>query len=429
MGRLIQIENSGVILLKAVDSFIGGSRRIAELIREKLGKHEASLENIIENLIFLPLIQDKVDKASLDKLAGYLNDLELTKALNLDISRIISSCMQESRCVKVVLSDGTSFYLDGQLYSIWSSAQVPYDFAAPLVTIRSYIDRCFLDNQTLVIFNAPGYDVPSQEFFSLLSGFESKTNRINNLIFYGNKFEELAFIPSGLAKKAFLAFGVWPWQFTGCRKVKSIGAFSEYRLKAQKKDIYIADIEMDIMLSSKVTQFSFSGCALKMNPDEKTRLVILSNYPKGAKPKEELAEVYLNHWPNLEEAFQDYSRKIELFTYTANSQRFFTADTLGINLDSALKISDLFKSYLLALDAYLRWHLLPSGFEDKDISFLKEKFYNLSTLSDEGGQSCLVKFILPQGFSLGKEFNYALKRINEKEAYLSNGVRLYLGIA
>ena len=175
-------------------------------------------------------------------------------------------------------------------------------------------------------------------------------------------------------------------------------------------------------------QFSFIGCAVKINPEEKTRLVILSNYPSGAKSKEELAEAYLNHWPNLEEAFQDYSRKIELFTYTANSQRFFSAETLNVKMDSALKIVDLLKAYLLVLDAYVRWHLLPAGFEDKDILFLKEKFYGLSVTLDKDNMSSLVRFLLPPGYPLAKELNYALHRVNEKEASLSGGLRLYLSV-
>ena len=166
-------------------------------------------------------------------------------------------------------------------------------------------------------------------------------------------------------------------------------------------------------------QVTLYGCALKTSLSEKTRLVILSNFTPESKKAEEITSLYFNHWPNLEEAFQDYSRKIELFTYTANAQRFFNAENLNSGLPQVSNVKDLFKSYLNALDAYSRWHFLPSGYEDQGFAVVKERFYDLGARINQGKENCLAEFVLPkEGYSFAKDLAYFCHRLNEREIFL-----------
>ncbi|MCX5701250.1 MAG: hypothetical protein NTZ63_06905 [Candidatus Omnitrophica bacterium] len=426
ISRFAQIENTGIILLKAVDSVMGGSQLIAKAIKEKLSKVDNNLSQIVENLIFLPLLQERLDPAIRNSLLDYLNGLENIKLMSLDISRVIDSVLQEVRCVKIIFSDGGSAYLDGQLYSAWSSEHVPYDFSSPMIATKNYLDKYFVQGKPMLLFAAPGYDVPSAEFFNLLSALEAKTSTITECVLYGNKSEELEALPVSLTKKHFLIFGLWPWQFTTCRKVKYIGEFKLVHLEAQNRDFYIADIEIDLQHPGLSRQFSLTGCAVKTSLSEKTKLVVLSNFPKGLRDAVELATDYLNHWPNLDEAFQDYSRKIEVATYTANSQRFAFAENQGLSLGRAPKIKDLLLIYLKALDTYVRRYLQVSGLEDKGAEFLIERFYSLNVQLAKTSESYLAKFILPPEYAFGKDLGYACRRMNEKEAFLSSGMRLYL---
>ncbi|MCX5695857.1 MAG: hypothetical protein NTW18_04230 [Candidatus Omnitrophica bacterium] len=421
-----QIEDSGIILLEAADYIIGASKLIAAAIKSRLPDAPGNLEDLVENLIYLPLFQEKAEKAFIDKLSGYLEKIENIKVINLDISRIIASSLQEARCVKVILSDGANLYLDASMYSVWSSPHIPYDFASPIHNLKKYINQYFNEDYPLVIFNAPGYDMPSQEFFNLLEALDGRGNAITNLVISGNKFEELEVLPVNQAKKRFFVFGVWPWQFTECRRVKNLGEFRLFRLEEQNKDLYIADIEMELRQPTKAKQIVLNGCVLKTSLTEKTRLVLLSNFSVGTKKAEELVALYFNHWPNLEEAFQDYSRKIELFTYTANSQRYFSAENINLGLAQVSTVKDLFASYLAAIDAYVRWHLLPSGYEDKEFTATRERFYNLIAEPTRKKRSCLMKFVLPPAYAFDKDLSYLCRRINEKEVVLSSGHKLYL---
>jgi len=424
--KISQIENSGIILLKAVDYCIGASKLIAAAIKHRLPQAEGNFEDLVEDLIYLPLLQGKIDQPTVDKLSGNLEKIENIKVMSLDISRIITSSLQEARCVKVIISDGANLYLDASMYSAWSSPHIPYDFASPLSSLKKHINKYFHENSALVIFNAPGYDMPSPEFFNFFGALDGKGNQITNLVIYGNKFEELEVLPVTHVQKRFFVFGVWPWQFTECRKVKSIGEFRSFRIEGEERNLYIADIEMELRHPNLGKKMSFYGCALKTSLNEKTRLIILSNYTPEIKKSEELVSIYFNHWPNLEETFQDYSRKIELFTYTANSQRYFSAENINLGLGDITTIKDLFGAYLSALDAYARWHLLPAGYENKEFVVIKERFYNLIAELSNKKEGCLAKFILPPGYPFEKDLSYLCRRINEKEVILSNGLKLHL---
>ena len=417
--KLPQLENTGIVFLRAIDSIIGISRLIAAAIKNRFSGAGINIDDLTENIIYLPLLQGKIEKALEDKLNGYLNEIEGIKGINLDISRIMGLSLQEARCVRVGLFDGTALYLDGQFYSVWSSPYIPYDFASPVYNLKKQIDRYFNTDSPVILFNAPGYDIPSQEFFSFLAGLEAKENSINNLTIYGNKLKEIEILPVSQAKKHYFIFGVWPWQFTECRKVKSIGDFRVFHLTEQEKDVFIADIEMEIHHPGTGKHISLKGCVLKTNPAEKTRLVILSNFSREVKKSEELVSLYLNHWPNLDEAFQDYSHKIELFTYTANSQRFFDPEHLNLGLTQTSSVKDLFRNYLKALDAYARWHFLPAGYEDKELSVAKERFYDLGVRLKSSEAVCKAEIVLPEGgYSFDKDLAYLCRRVNEREVFL-----------
>ncbi|MDD5662428.1 MAG: hypothetical protein PHW68_04600, partial [Candidatus Omnitrophica bacterium] len=425
VDRFSQVDNTGIILLKAADSMIGASQRIAAAVKSRLGRTEDDLNAVIENLIYLPLLREKTDQSVLNKLSACLKEIENIKVMNLDILRIITLCLQEVRCVRMILSDGENVYLDGQMYSVWSSPHIPYDFVSPIHNFKKYINKYFNEGQPFVLFNAPGYDMPSPEFFNFLNACEAQSSSISNTVLYGNKFNELEVIPMGAPKKRFFIFGIWPWQFTECRKVKNIGQFRRLHLEAQDSDFYIADIEMALSHPRLGKQVSLAGCAVKTSLEEKTRLVILSNIAPGDKSSEELAVTYLNHWPNLDEAFQDYSHKIELFTYAANSQRFFSAEKLNPQLDHVLSVEELLGNYLLALDAYVRWYLLPTGYTDKELMLIKERFYNLDIQLTKNNENCLAGFVLPPEYAFGKDLAYLCRRINEKEVVFPDGMKLY----
>jgi hypothetical protein len=430
---------SGAILLKAAECLVAGNRAITDVIKNRTGRQKDDLTAIIENLTYLPLLEKGIDFASLSPLSSlvskaippealqaFLTEMQADKSVNMDILHVFLSALQEARCVKATFSDGNSVFLDGQMHSVWSTQHIPYDFSGCVNNLRGYINKYFHQNIPFNLFMASGYEIPTREFFSFLMSLEAKGSAITKLIIYGNKFEELETITLDQPKKYFYIFGCWPWQFSEQRKVNKIGAFKPMRFPGFNKDLYLAEVELTLTQPVINQSLTLRGCAIKTSPTDKVRQIILSNIREDMMTVQELAGAYLGHWPNLEEAFQDYSHKVELFTYTVGSQRFFSAENLSLKKTSAQDIRALFANYLEALDAYVRWHFLPTGYEDKEFSVLKEQFYDLPATFERQEDRVLITFQPPDGYAYLNELQYVTHRVNEREVILNDGSRLWL---
>lgn len=420
---LAELESSGAILLKAADYLMGGTPAFVQIIQNRLARQEKNLKPLTEALIYLSLFEKEErvkiwpligEQLSEESLTSFLNELQAAKPLNLDIYRVLSTISQEVRCIKVILSDGSTLYLDGQLHTVWSTPHIPYDFTGTLHNIKGEIKKYFQAEAWPILFMAPGYDTPSKEFFDFILSLDRVEKKISRLTLYGNKFEEIETLPLEKDKRCFFVFGLWPWQFVEYRKVKSIAEFNPFRFEPLKQDFYLANVEIALSQPNSSQTLALRGGALKKNLKEKSCLIILSNLPEE-KTSRDLANLYLLHWPNLEEAFRDFSRKIELFTYTASSQHFFSMENLPLERSLVKDINGLFDYYLKALDLYVRWHILPAGYENKDFSFTKEQFYRLNCQLKQQADLVLVTFLPPPGYPFLKDLDYACRRVNEKE--------------
>jgi len=427
---------TGAIFLKAADYLIGGSCYITELIKNSLSIDSDDLLAKTEGLIYLPLFekpqQSRISELqaligrgiSLESIMSYGNELQAVKTLERDITQVVENTSKEVRCIKIDLSTGDSAYIDGQMYTVWSTPYTPYDFSTTIYSASSYVDNHFNNKAPLVLFTAPGYNAPTKEFFNFILGLESQSRNITGLKIYGNKLEELNSIYLEGGKKRFFVFAMWPWQFVNYRKVKKIGEFKPFHFEPLGLNLYLSEIEIELLQPETNQSLTLKGCALKTQLSEKTRLVILSNLIFEAAQPEKLANIYLSHWPNLGETFQDYSRKIELFTYTGNSQRFFSTECMEW-LPNVPHLKIAFANYLQILDLYVRWHFLPEGFKDKDFPTAKEQFYGLNAILKRGDGRTLVKFTPPRDYLSLKELEYACHRINEREIVLADHSRLW----
>jgi hypothetical protein len=432
---------TGAILLKAAECLIGGSQHVTALIKNRLARRDEDILSLTESLIYLPLFEKGIAnkeiedlwalidrKIPLDSILRYLNELQVVNTLLPKISETVSKACQDIRCLKAILSDGNAFYLDGQLYSVWSSPHVPYDFATTIYKIKSYLNVYFGRNLPFILGMAPGYDTPSKEYFDFMSSLETIDNNIEQIVLYGNSFEEIETILTPKNQKHFFIFGLWPWQFTMYRKVNSVGEFRKFTFEALKEEYYIADIEIELLQPKTQQAVTLRGCTLKKSLNEKIKLIVLSNLSVEQAKSEELVNTYFNHWPNLEETFQDFSRKIELFTYTAASQRFFSTQSLGSSEEATQDLKKIFSYYLRALDLYVKWHFLPSGYEDKDFPTIKENFYDLKAQITTQKEQILVTFQPPAGYAFLKDLQYACRRVNEREVISPESKRLWLSV-
>lgn len=441
---ILETQTTGAILLKAADLLIGGISRINEIIRSRVRIFTPDLfvktEILLYSLLFdmpdevkfnsksplWPLISKKV---TTEDVLSYLNELQQLTALLSDISRTIPALFFNVRGVKVLLADNTDLYLDGQLHSVWSTQHIPNGFSTTVSNIKTYIKKCFQEDRPFVFSMAPGYDVPTSEFFDFILSLDSPGARsISSFLIYGNQFEELNVIKPEQMKKSHFIFGLWPWQFVQYRKVNAIKEFHPFYFEPLKTEFFVAEIEIELTQPDvDKGVVVLRGYALKTNLSEKTRLVILSNFPAEMITLDRLCNTYLSYWPNLEEGFQDYSRKIELFTYTVTTQPQFAADSIALLKEPAADINSFFNNYLKALDLFVKSNFLPFGYENNDFSTTKEQFYNLPVLLKQEKGYYSVLFKPPAGYALLNDLKYVCCRLNEREIASSDGKKYWFG--
>ena len=421
----------GLILLKAMDYLAGGSNKFNELIQAQLGANGREVASFNEGLIYYSLLEKTekgfdllravlgVDIAE-NRFKDYFARLKEANALKVELSGALADIFKEVRCLRIIFNDGNFLFLDASFYTTWSTQYTPYNFSAGVNKVKSDLNKYFQSSHPLILFMAPGYDFPAKEFMGLILNFEK--NAPHTIKLYDNKLAEISTIRFDSGKnKHHLVFGLWPWQFTGARSVKSLGEFKPYHLKNPDNDYLLADIQLELLHPESKQKVLLSGCALKNSPAEQTKLVILTDALKGEVKLDELADRYLSNWPNKEETFQDYSRKVELFTYTADSQKFFSSDILNDELAKVTDINSIFSAYLELLDLYLKRHFLPANYEEMDFETIKSRFYDLIVHLTPKENSTQVTFSLPPGYAYSKDLEYLCRRLNER------GIEFYPG--
>ncbi|MDD5560992.1 MAG: hypothetical protein PHT50_02535 [Candidatus Omnitrophica bacterium] len=431
-----EIQCTGAILLKAADSLIGGSLSIIESVKNSL---KIGIDDIMaktEGLIYLPLFEKSQENQisglqaligknlSFEDIMSYHNDLQSVTSLDKVISQATRNVFKEARCMRIDFSNNESSYVDGNMYTVWSTPHTPYSFSTTICNTSRYINRHFKDNAPLVLFTAPGHNVPTKEFFNFILGLELKGRDVAGLKIYGNKLEELNSIQLNSGKKRFFVFAMWPWQFVDYRKILNIGEFKPFVFEPVGLKFFLSEIEIEISQPDAGQSVTLKGCAIRNTLSEKTRMVILSNLVFDSSQPEKLANIYLSRWPNLGETFKDYSRKIEFFTYTGNSQRFLSAECAE-QLQNPPQTKAIFENYLQILDLYVRWYFLPEVFKDKCFPEAKQHFYSLNTILKRGDGCSIVKFYPPAGYPFLKELEYACHRINEREIIFADSSRLW----
>lgn len=430
----------GVILLKAADSLLGGSLRIADAVRGKIGSKDSDIlaktEYLIYNSLFdlsekahmeskLPvwaIINKRFNRADID---SYLIEMQQVKELSADLHRIITELFQEVRCFKLTSASGEAVYLDGQMHSVWPTQNIPYNFSTTLYDANSCVNKTILGEEPLILFTAPGGETPGKEIFDFISKFSSE-NAFSNLTLVGNRHDDLGIQAlENLKKKSFI-FGLWPWQFPAFRKAKIADHFTKFYFEPLKKDFYIAEAEISLLQPITNKSFTLKGCALKTSISENIKLVILSSFSANEVKIEDLAGLYLNRWPNLEETYQDFTRKCELFTYSASLRPHFSMHRLDWSIDSAQDLSSLFNYYLHMLDLYVKWQFLPAGYEKRAFSITNEQFYSQKARLKKRKNHLFASFQPPHEYLFSKDLDYACRRINEREVII-DGKRLWCG--
>jgi hypothetical protein len=437
---IIEATGLGLFFLKSADALLGASMAISRILAQNNKRPVAENQAYVDYMLYAPIFKES-DKYWLSPKSGlwalinkkirpeaissYLLQLQGFKSISQDIAREISKLAQEVRCIKLILKDKQEYFIDAQMHAVWSKSQVPLAFSATLENVRKTVNQVFIKQEPCVLFMAPGYDKPTPELFRFMSNLEGSGQDLDKIVLFDEKLAELETIKCENKQKNYFVLGLWPWQFSDFRKVKSTGEFKYYYFEWLKEDLYVASTEIEITQPDVNQSVTLRGYAIKQSPEEKIRLVILSDIPLEKINAKELVDLYLGHWSNLEEGFQDFSRKIErqVKLQPDDWQPLRAYITLG---NSNCGIERIFDQYAMLLHAYVRRYFLPQSYEKSDFLSVKNAIYNLKAKARFHKSNLLINFLINDDYSHLKGLKYACCRVNERQIILPDKSRIWM---
>ncbi len=429
-------KTRGLVILKAADNLLGGSRSLAELFRNRVDIQDKRLNAKIEALVYGSLFQELASDAlptdeiiTADEAVEVLDKLRSSPNLIQESLRLLFNGIEDVRCIKFILSEGNQFFIDGQFRSVWSSQHTPHSFSNALANTKLTLNKYLYENNPLIIFCAPGRDVPAQELFDMIASLNYSAKPIKKIGLCGHRDNDLEVLAFDQSCRHYFIFGMFPWQYVKFRRVKKLGEFKTVTLGYPKGECLLAKAQVELIEPSLQQSVVLNGCAFKTDPSAKIKVVMLSNMPEEMFTLEEMADAYFNRWINTEEGFQDFSRKLELFTYTAGCEYHFSADNLNLNPGSPYtEFKSLFTNYARAADLYARWSFFPQGYEKLDFLEVKRRIYSLDVEVKREQRYAEYMFERPAEASYAKDLEYICRRLNEREIVSADGRRLWFSI-
>lgn len=412
---------TGALVLKAVDYLIGGISLFSGVAQPDSGAQIPDLAIKLQKLLYVPLVTGAHVEAVMSALLARTITAQASASIDeemkgisvpgLKIARFVPGLFQENLCARFTLSDARTFCVDAQLHTMWSTLNIPYDFCGPSVHTRRWVADFLEGAAPLCLFMAPGFDVPTKELFFLLDGIDGNRASFTKCTSYGPENKEMEIIPCDQSRRRSCVFALWPWQFSGYRQIKDIAEFSPFADPVSGQTLYKAELTLELAQPDLKRSVLLSGYAVKNTPQDKLRFIVLSSNYAVSGSSDDAVCCYLRHWPHLEETFRDFSRKVELFTYAANTRRQFTVDS-AIDQRAPWDINSFIRYYLYNIDKYFRWHFLPEIYQRWSLEKTTELVYSLPAQIDQR-DSCVSVILDASGAAAG-DLSYACSRLNER---------------
>jgi hypothetical protein len=418
----------GLVLLKALDYLVQGIRQFSDIIAKRSGNLERSLDQKLEAIMYQDVMNSSgrldIDYSLLEVLIGkQMSNKEKLKEYSEELKPLCSgtyatelerarrALFREIRCFRITLTDSKTFCLDSQQHTVWSTLNIPHGFSTTEAELRRFLSPALAGSAPFVLFMAPGYDVPTKDFFHFIGSLDNSYGSFAKCTLHGSASDEVDVMQAQAVGRQCV-FAIWPWQFTSYRAVEKLGEFTQFTDENTAQLMYRAPIEIELHQPELNQRIRFKGCALKTSPSEKTRLVILSYGAHAQNPAEFCTSEYLKRWPNVDEAFRDFSRKVELFTYTAHAP----GNPGPLLADQVLPDGEtvpFLLCYASSLAAYFRKAFLPVGQDKESQDMLRSPIFSAIATVSRRADHVTVLFEVGRA-AYAKELEYACARLNER---------------
>ena len=305
----------------------------------------------------------------------YLQFLMDSKLLVFVIKEVAKRCA-EAAFIQVDFSK-QSFYLDGQLRTVWPNAKIPRYFSSTLYNTSRYV-RDILQSSNpkrpLILQICPGYTFLPTEMFNLISCLEQAPEEGINKVVIADKSAQVLKAWQKLKPnhKSYFIAPLSPWQYANLQG-KEIGRdFSTYRVGPEKESMQIADAQIELF-NPQLREKIKVRAALVRRKEERLALITNISRPEQRYIRQ-IAEYYFWRWPNSRlSTYYDLREEAQKeIQERANAPALLTPLLKSGYNQRPLEGFSLLLEYL---HQYALARFFPSEYAGNKLSLMRERFY------------------------------------------------------
>ncbi len=318
---------------------------------------------------------------------------------------------------RFVLKDGSVFFLDARLASVWKNTQ--HGFNASLVKAVEILAKVLNNVQAVVLCSfsprTSGKIQENTQIFDFFQSFENvqskKIQKIELLGEEGQILGDFGEVPH--IKRNFIA-GIWPWEMLFQRILESKNVLKEGKISygTAGRDLMFKEISLKWAIEGRV--FFVRGILLFDPFMQVPFLALLTN----SDPQEDAKTIvlrYCQRWPNMEQGgcFSLLSDPAKWKGLSSTGEETIWDDFLGnapLNRDPVWAAIDQLG---VLLDRFAKQQFFSDTYTDADFYTMQNRFYNLSGKISAEEKRFHVDIHAPEAYPYARDLHFAVQRINE----------------
>jgi hypothetical protein len=370
------------------------------------------IENYSKNEIWF-ILGRKSNKAHLKY---FIDTLKLLQVINNQLVTRLLEGFQDVHFLKFTLADGSQFFLDGQLKSVWKDKNIPLNFCVTIDKIEGYVKFSFSGSDPLLIFSARPETMLSEETNNFIFGLDgsSPSKRIRKIEVFspnGEVVNEASFV---MPQRRRFIIGVWPWQYKAIAELEKIPAQGSVTCEVRNSNIhYLEDVALYLQHAEN-NEVVLRVIVLKATKNGPARIALLTNLEAREWDTEKVVREYLkNHF--------DFETEHKLFLETVKTPLYFE-DFLSCEkiskvvkrLGEAKETDDFFSTLVDILNIYAQRLFFPPECCRWSLLKMKELFYKKKGhVKRDMAEDVLYKLFIDNVLDEKKVMEYATEKFNE----------------
>ncbi len=328
---------------------------------------------------------------------------------------------------RFILKDGSNFFIDGQMASIWKNVQKR--FSVSLAKATDLLAE-ILNNVQCSIFcsispKESGKSQESKQIIDFIQAFQNvQSKKIQRIELLGEdgqilgNFDEIPQI-----KRCFIA-GVWPWE----------------KMFHRFLDLKRPEIQGKIRLGPDEREISFQEVSLKWADGKAMILrgillyeafmtlpfvVLMTNMDSAQLSAQAVVEQYYSRWPNMDQggSFSVFSDPSIWSADFPDEEGVFWDILLGEIPYGRSAVWAAANQFSDLLDRFAKKQFFPEEYAAMDFFTMQNRFYKLPGQIDQSSNGLTVNIRAPKDFPYLRDVIFAAQRVNE------SGVRTFSGNA